>query len=170
MHRHRRFDDLSPEIAQRVSRRPDSLIDFPLGCFRDLEGFAEQTYAEAFHASVHVRERLDRGDPTLSGIQAVRSRYCIERQCTIADVSRQWTDVIERSLDGEDAGVRNESVGWFVATAPAEARGKPDRAALIASERQVHLAARHHRCAPTRGAAREAARVGRIEHLRLELP
>ena len=102
-------------------------------------------------------------DADLARVEAVLARRA-PRACGAqsAHRARHRPDVVDRQLDREDAGVGDEAVRRLVADAPAPRRRQPDRAALVAAEREVGLAGdeRPPRCRSTTSRTGTRRRAG----------
>ena len=126
-----------------------------------LEALAQHADAQALGADLERRRVGLHADADLARVEAVLAGDRLEHQRAVGDRARHRPDVVERQLDREDPGVGHEAERRLVPAAAAPRRRQPDRAALVAAERQVGLAGdEHRRAAVGRGAARYAGSCG----------
>ncbi len=95
----------------------------------------------------------------LARVKAVGAGNDLQQQGYIGHAAGHRTGVVDRDVDGEDAGVGHQAVGRFQAADAAPRARNPNRAALVAAERHIDLAGRHQRAAAARRAAGGPARV-----------
>ena len=105
----------------------------------------------------------------LPRVEAVLAREHLEHLRAVGDGARHRPDVVDRQLDGEDAGVGDEAVRRLVADAAAPRRGQADRAALVAAEGEVGLAGDEDRRAAVRRRPAHERGVVRVRRLRVRI-
>ena len=158
--------DLGAKLLQRRHSRQHALGN-PL-----LDGlgksFLEDADPQPPHPAVQVGQRVDalRDAAALARVVVVVSGHRLQRGRDVRHRARHRPDVIHAGLGGEaDREVRHQPERRLQPDHAAIRRGQPDRAALVAAERDIHLARGQRRPGARRRPAGDALRIVRVQRL-----
>ena len=92
-------------------------------------------------AALRYRLRVGRrARGPLAAIQAVGTRKHFQQQRVVEDLRGHGSGMVDGGVHPQNPRVGNEPMGGFHPHDPAVGRGNPDRAPLVAANRQVHFA------------------------------
>ena len=164
VHRHRHLRHLGAEPGEHLGGLAYLGVDRRVG-LRPAKTFLDDADLQAAHAALHqLAVGLGVAAGVLARVQAVGAGQHFEHQRVVGHGGRHRAGVVERQLDRHHAGVGHQAVGRLHAVDAAVGRRHPDRAALVAADREVDLAGRDQRCAARRRTARRVACAVRVVH------
>ena len=142
--------DACAGLRQDVDGRQHQVFDIRIGI---VEAFFQNADAESGDAVVQSTQHVHvlRHEARLAWIVRVVASRGLERRGRVLDRARHRTGVVDALVGAEtNAKVRHQPEGRLESERAAERRRDTDRATLIATERDVHLAG-GHRGARARG-------------------
>ena len=158
--------DLGAKLLQRGHGRHDT------GSHVRLDGLGETFLEDADpqppYAAIQVGQRVDAiGDAAaLARVVVVVSGHRLQCGRDVRHCARHRPDVVHAGLGGEaDREVRHQPERRLQPDHAAIGRGQPDGAALVAAERDIHLARGQRRAGARRGPAGDARRIVRVQRL-----